>query len=96
MIKYKIKTASVMCTMINTESGETLEGQFLIQHPIKMFNERTKKRILKEVNEKHLEEGSKLKAIFVKSYENSECVMGMELETFLKYAQEIPSGKVNK
>lgn len=89
MIKYKIKSATVMCTMIDTENGETSEMKFNIKHPIKIFNERTKNRVLKEVNENHLDDTGRLKAIFVKSYENRESVMGMELEDFLKYAKEI-------
>lgn len=89
MIKYKIKSATVMCTMLDTESGETSVMKFNINHPIKIFNERTKKRLLKEVNENHLDDTGRLKAIFIKSYENIECVMSMELEDFMKYAKEI-------
>ena len=93
MIKYKIKSATVMCTMLDTESGDTSEMKFNINHPIKIFNERTKKRLLKEVNENHLDDTGRLKAIFIKSYENSERVMSMELEDFMKYAKEIREEK---
>lgn len=89
MIKYKIKTTTVMCTMLNTETGETQNNQFTLTHPIKVFNERTKTRVLKEINTGFVDEDSKFKAIFVKSYENSETVMGMEVEEFLKYAKEV-------
>lgn len=86
MIKHRFRSAIVTCTLLNTTTGDTEEGVFTIPHPIKVFNNRTKTRLLKEIERDHMGSTTKeFKPIFAKSYENTEIVVTMTEEDFLKY-----------
>lgn len=86
MIKHRFRSAIVTCTLINTTTGDTDEATFTIPHPIKVFNDRTKTRVLREIERDHMGSTPKeFKPIFAKSYENTEIVVTMTEEDFLKY-----------
>lgn len=91
MIKHNFRSAIITCTLINTVTGDTKEEVFTVPHPIKVFNERTKTRVLKEITNNHMTAGLKdFKPIFAKSYENKEVVVTMSEEDFLKYGKIVP------
>lgn len=87
-VKYNYKYA--ICEVLvlkDKESGETEERTITLPHNVKNVNERTKSRMLKEINEgEYLSDGEE--AIYLKSATKGIKVMSTELDEFLKIAVE--------
>lgn len=87
-VKYNYKYATCKVLILKEkESGVTEERIIPIPHLLKNVNERTKSRILKEINNgEYLSAGEE--AIYVKSTENGSKTLVAELDDFLKIAVE--------
>lgn len=87
-VKYNYKYAVCEVLVLKDKaSGETEERTITLPHTLKNVNERTKSRILKEINEGgYLSDGEE--AIYVKSAIKGIRTMVADLDDFLKIAVE--------
>lgn len=87
---YKYTTCEVLI-LKDKASGETEEMVITLPHNVKNVNDRTKSRLLKEINDgDYLSDGEE--AIYIKSAVKGIKVIAAELDDFLKIAVEL-SGK---
>lgn len=87
-VKYNYKYATCEVLVLkDKESGETEERTFTLPHTIKNVNDRTKSRILKEINDGgYLSSGEE--AIYIKSAIKGVKIMEADLNDFLTIAVE--------
>lgn len=87
-VKYNYKYAVCEVLVLKDKaSGETEERTITLPHTLKNVNERTKSRILKEINKGgYISDGEE--AIYVKSAIKGIRVMAADLDEFLKISVE--------